>query len=89
MSLEQNFQKAVQDVRKLKAKPTDQELLEVYALFKQSSDGDCNTARPGMLDLKGKAKWDAWNGKKGMSKDEAKAAYVSRVNALVETYGVS
>ena len=34
----------------------------------QASEGDCNTARPGMLDLKGKAKWDSWNSKKGMTK---------------------
>ena len=34
----------------------------------QASEGDCNTARPGMLDLKGKAKWDSWNSKKGMAK---------------------
>ena len=37
-------------------------------LIMQASEGDCNTARPGMLDLKGKAKWDSWNRKKGMTK---------------------
>ena len=31
-------------------------------------EGDCNTERPGMFDLKGKAKWDSWNSKKGMTK---------------------
>jgi len=60
----------------------------LYALFKQASEGDVNTQRPGLLDLKGKAKWDAWNGKKGMSKEEAKSAYVDRVKQLVETYGL-
>ncbi|CAG2117208.1 unnamed protein product [Medioppia subpectinata] len=88
MSAEQ-FQKAVEDVKKLKTRPTDQEMLEVYALYKQATEGDCNTTRPGMLDLKGKAKWDAWNSKKGMSKDEAKSAYVTRAKALIETYGLS
>ncbi|CAG2118147.1 unnamed protein product [Medioppia subpectinata] len=100
------FQKAVEDVKKLKTRPTDQEMLEVYALYKQATEGDCNTTRPGMLDLKGKAKWDAWNSKKvliyriyvkyndlfamiGMSKDEAKSAYVTRAKALIETYGLS
>ena len=34
----------------------------------QASEGDCNTERPGMFDLKGKAKWDSWNSKKGMTK---------------------
>ena len=46
------------------------------------------TARPGLLDLKGKAKWDAWNEKKGLSKEEAKDAYVSRVKHLIEVYGL-
>ena len=59
------FTSAAEKVKNLKAKPTDAELLEMYALFKQASVGDVNTDRPGMLDFKGKAKWDAWSGKKG------------------------
>ena len=46
---------------------TDQELLQIYSLFKQGTVGDVNTDRPGFLDLKGKAKWDAWAGVKGKS----------------------
>lgn len=41
--IEQQFNKAAEDIKKLKSKPTDQELLEVYALYKQATDGDCNT----------------------------------------------
>jgi diazepam-binding inhibitor (GABA receptor modulating acyl-CoA-binding protein) len=50
-----------------------------------------NLERPGMLslDLKGKAKWDAWNGRKGMSKSEAETNYISLVNQLVEQYGLN
>jgi diazepam-binding inhibitor (GABA receptor modulating acyl-CoA-binding protein) len=29
-----------------------------------------------MMDFKGKAKWDAWDSKKGMSQEDAKQAYV-------------
>ena len=61
----------------------DDKKLEVYALFKQGSVGDVNTERPGMLDLKGKAKWDAWNGKKGMSKEDAMQEYVDLAQALL------
>lgn len=39
---------------------TDEELLQIYGLYKQGSIGNVNTDRPGFLDLKGKAKWDAW-----------------------------
>lgn len=38
--------------------------------------GDCNTARPGMFDMTGRAMWDAWNEKKGQKQDEAQKAYV-------------
>ncbi|XP_074603069.1 acyl-CoA binding protein 1 [Brevipalpus obovatus] len=85
---EADFEKAAADVNNLKSRPTDEELLEIYALFKQASVGDCNTSRPGLLDLKGKAKWDAWNSKKGMSKDDARAAYIKKAQELVAKYGL-
>ena len=51
----------------------DDELLQLYSLFKQATVGDVNTDRPGMLDFKGKAKWDAWEKVKGKSKEDAEA----------------
>ncbi|GIX71194.1 acyl-CoA-binding protein homolog [Caerostris darwini] len=89
MSLTEKFDKAADDVKNLKSKPTDEELLELYALFKQATVGDCNTARPGLFDLKGKAKWDAWDAKKGMDQNEAKEAYVTKANHLIEIYGLA
>lgn len=77
-----DFDKAAEAVKNLASKPSDADLLELYGLFKQASVGDVNTARPGMLDLKGKAKWDAWKSREGMSSDDAKAAYVEKVKAL-------
>ena len=44
------------------------------------------SGKPGMLDLKGKAKWEAWNGKKGMSQDAAKEAYIALVDQLSSKY---
>ncbi|XP_040269010.1 acyl-CoA-binding protein [Bufo bufo] len=82
-----DFDKAAEEVKQLKTSPTDQEMLEVYALFKQATVGDVNTARPGMLDFKGKAKWDAWSGKKGTSKEDAQAQYIKLVQELKEKYG--
>uniref|UniRef100_A0A8C5LJH9 ACB domain-containing protein n=1 Tax=Leptobrachium leishanense TaxID=445787 RepID=A0A8C5LJH9_9ANUR len=43
-----------------------------------------NIDSPGLLDLKGKAKWDARNSKKGLSKEDAMAAYISKVHELIE-----
>lgn len=62
--------------------PNDKKL-EIYALYKQGLIGDVNTDRPGMLDLKGKAKWDAWNAKKGTSQEDAQKAYIELVKDLL------
>lgn len=63
--LEQEFQKAAEDVKNLSARPTDQELLETYALFKQATVGDCNQPKPAIYQLKEKAKHEFWTQKKG------------------------
>ena len=63
-------------------------MLGLYAHFKQAVVGDINTERPGMLDFTGKAKWDAWNAKKGLSKHDAEVGYITLVQSLVDKYGV-
>ncbi len=40
-----------------------------------------------MLDVKGRAKYDAWAGRKGMSQDDAKQAYVALVEKLIAADG--
>ena len=62
--------------------PTDKKS-DIYGLFKQATVGDINTERPGMLDFKGKAKWDAWSSKKGITQEEAKQAYIDLINDLL------
>jgi len=49
--------------------------------------GDCNTARPGMLDFAGKAKWDAWNALQGKPAEQAMEEYIMKVDELQEKYG--
>ena len=39
-----------------------------------------------MMDMKGKAKWEAWNGKKGISQSDADAQYIKHVAALQAKY---
>jgi len=82
MVTKEEFDAAAAKVKTLTTRPSDADLLILYGLFKQAEVGDCNTSRPGMLDLKGKAKWDAWDGNKGMSKDDAMAKYVAKVGEL-------
>jgi acyl-CoA-binding protein len=88
MALTDEFAAAQLRVKQLKQTPDASELLELYALFKQATVGDVTGDRPGMLDFKGRAKYDAWAGKKGGSKDASMQSYVSLVDKLADNYGV-
>ncbi len=88
MALDQQFQEAADAMsNKVNKTLSDDELKEVYALYKQATVGDVNIDRPGMLDFKGKAKWDSWNSKKGMDKEKAKQEYIDFVNKMAEKHG--
>jgi acyl-CoA-binding protein len=87
MSDDQPFRDAQQRVEKLSQRPGNDELLELYGLYKQATAGDVSGKRPGMLDLKGRAKHDAWSARKGMSKDDAMRSYVETVDRLAKKYG--
>ena len=78
------FQEAQQRVKTLTTRPSNDTLLELYSLYKQSTDGDVAGSRPGMFDLVGRAKFDAWAKRKGTAKDAAKTAYVALVEKLLK-----
>jgi acyl-CoA-binding protein len=86
MALDDDFNSAKTRVEKLPQAPASDELLELYSLFKQATQGDVSGSRPGMLDFKGRAKFDAWSGRRGMTKDAAKQAYVDTVVRLEKKY---
>ncbi|KAM4569047.1 peroxisomal carnitine O-octanoyltransferase isoform X2 [Fundulus heteroclitus] len=88
MSVEAEFKKVADEVKKVKTQPTNDELLILYGLYKQAVVGDVNTDRPGLLDLTGKAKWDAWESRKGMSKDEAMSTYITHAKEIISKYGL-
>ncbi|MGZ3425947.1 MAG: acyl-CoA-binding protein [Polyangia bacterium] len=83
MTLPEQFADAQARVKTLTQAPSTSDLLELYALYKQGSSGDVDGKRPGMLDIKGRAKWDAWSGKKGLTREQAMEAYVALVDRLV------
>jgi len=87
MALAEDFVAAQTRVRSLSRTPDSSELLELYALYKQGSSGDVIGSRPGMLDFKGRAKYDAWAAKKGTARDVAQKAYVELVGRLSAKYG--
>jgi acyl-CoA-binding protein len=83
MSLAEDFEAAQERINTLSAPPSQDKLLELYGLFKQAKMGDVQGKRPGMLDIKGRAKYDAWAARKGTSQDDAMKAYVALVDSLV------
>ncbi|KAI4891337.1 hypothetical protein NFI96_001890 [Prochilodus magdalenae] len=85
--MQKEFEQYADDVKKVKTRPTDQELLDLYGLYKQAVVGDVNVDKPGITDLKGKAKWEAWNSRKGMSKDDAMTAYIALAKENINKYG--
>ena len=84
--LKMQFEKALQDVKTLTKKPDLHDFAFLYSHFKQASEGDVKGARPGMLDMMGRGKYDAWAKLKGLSKDDAMKKYVDKVSALLKTH---
>ena len=87
MSLEDDFKGAQERVQGLSKRPGTDELLRLYGLYKQGSVGDATSKRPGMLDVKGRAKFDAWAKLKGTGQEDAKQRYVDVVGQLVDRDG--
>jgi acyl-CoA-binding protein len=86
-SVADQFKDAKARVEKLPSRPSNDQLLDLYGLYKQATDGDVSGSRPGMLDLKGRAKYDAWAKRKGASKEDAMKKYVALVDALEAELG--
>ena len=86
MSLQEEFEAAAKKLEtnaSIADSLSNEKKLEIYSLFKQGSFGDCSTSKPGMLDFKGKAKWEAWNARKGQTQEDSQKAYVELINELL------
>jgi acyl-CoA-binding protein len=83
MAVDDEFEKAQEQVKTLKSRPSNETLLDLYSLFKQGTAGDVEGKRPGMLDLKGRAKFDAWTSRRGMGREAARKAYAELVKRLL------
>jgi diazepam-binding inhibitor (GABA receptor modulating acyl-CoA-binding protein) len=80
--LNAEFEAAVANSKKLSERPDNSTLLKIYGLYKQATAGDNTEKKPGFGDMVGRAKWDAWNGLKGTSADDAKQQYVDLIKSL-------
>ena len=80
-SLRMRFDRATKKAFELPTRPSNEQLLEMYALFKQAKEGDCEgKARGG---LRERAKWKAWNSVSGTTEAEAMQRYCEIVDFLM------
>jgi diazepam-binding inhibitor (GABA receptor modulator, acyl-CoA-binding protein) len=86
MDLTQQFESAVTRSKELTKRPSNEELLQLYALYKQATEGDVTGDRPGGFDFKAIAKHDAWAELKGKSKEQAMNDYIALVEKLHKEY---
>ena len=80
--LKKQFETAAADSKNLSERPDNATMLKIYALYKQGSLGDNADKKPGFSDMVGRAKWDAWNGLKGTSQDDAMQQYIDLIESL-------
>lgn len=76
------FDAALQRIKTLTQRPDNATLLQLYALYKQATEGDNTSPRPSLTDLVARAKWDAWTKLKGLNREEAMRRYAELVATL-------
>ena len=83
MDLQQQFQEAVASSKTLPQKPSNEVLLKLYAFYKQATEGDVNIDAPANpFDFVAKAKYNAWEELKAVSRESAMEDYVNLVNSM-------
>jgi acyl-CoA-binding protein len=80
------LEEAMALTQKFTARPKNEELLKLYGLFKQATEGDNEGERPGGFDFKAAAKFNSWLSYKGKSKSEATELYLELVEDLAKKY---
>lgn len=81
--LRREFEQAAKDIQRLGSRPDNDTLLKLYALYKQSTEGDLCRAQPGFFDFVGTSKHEAWAHLSGVSQAEAMQRYTALVRQLL------
>jgi diazepam-binding inhibitor (GABA receptor modulator, acyl-CoA-binding protein) len=76
------FTAAIERSKALTSRPDNTVLLRLYGLFKQGTEGDNATPKPGFSDMRGRTKWTSWTECKGLSKEDAMQRYIDLVASL-------
>ncbi|XP_033878621.2 acyl-CoA-binding domain-containing protein 6 [Acipenser ruthenus] len=80
--LEAEFEAAAERLGGLIQSASREQLLYLYARYKQAKVGKCNTTKPGFFDFEGKQKWEAWKQLGDMTVIHAMQEYVASVKVL-------
>lgn len=80
--LASRFQQATEEATRLSKRPDNDTMLQLYALYKQATQGDVSGSRPGFTNLVGRAKYDAWAKLKGTARESAMQSYIDLVARL-------
>ena len=77
------FEKADEDSKNLKERPSNDTLLNLYSLYKQATEGDNDNDPPANpFDFVSKAKYEAWMSQKGKTQDQAMTDYIALIEKL-------
>lgn len=83
MDLKTLFEQAAEESKLLSDRPSNDTLLQLYSLYKQATEGDVNVDPPANpFDFVSKAKYEAWSGLKGKTKEAAMQDYIALVGKL-------
>ena len=82
--LQQQFEETVNFVQNSEGEVqlSNEQKLQMYALYKQATEGDVSGKKPGMMDFVARAKYSAWEECKGQTKEQAMKKYINEVEAL-------
>ncbi len=82
-NMEESFRNAATRIKNSQIRPSNGDLLILYGLYKQATNGDCNVAQPWAVQIEARSKWEAWNKNKGMERMNAMRKYIDKVEELM------
>lgn len=81
--LQEQFEQSVQLIKTKTSPTSNDDLLILYGLYKQITQGNCNTPQPWAVQVEHRARWDAWFAHCNMNKNEAMQKYIQNVNDIM------
>lgn len=88
-TIEERYNVAVSTSKTLKQKPSNEELLRMYGMFKYVKEGNATGTAPSFIwDANGNYKWHEWKKYDGRVVDDVREEYIAYVGTLAAKYGV-